>query len=119
MQEFEALPIVDKWRIARCLSRGEAPDDPRMAVAAIELAESYRRRGRVYATVTRWLPVVMVVVFSSITIPAAIGGDVEMAILFGLFVLGSIGHLVFNPALRPKNIVRSLEASQQVLTPGS
>lgn len=89
-----------------------------MTVAAIELAESYQRRGRIYGAVARWLPVAMVIVFGGITIPAAIDGDLAMTILFVLFVVGSVGHLVFNPALRPRNVARSLEESRRSLASG-
>jgi hypothetical protein len=46
MQVFKALSYWDKVRIGRCLARGEAPDDPRKAAAAVELAESYQRKSR-------------------------------------------------------------------------
>lgn len=52
---FQALPYGDRWRITRFLAKGEAPHDPRMAAAAVELAESFQSRGRVYATFIRWL----------------------------------------------------------------
>ena len=86
-----------------------------MAVAAVELAESYRGRGRVHAMLIRWAPVAMVVVLGVITISAAVGGDAAMAVFSVLLILGGIGHLMFNPALRPKNVERSLEASRQVV----
>jgi len=89
-----------------------------MAAAAVELAERYRFKGRVYTTIARWLPAIMFVLFSAITIPPASEGDVEMAILFGLFCLAGTLNLIFNPALRPKNVTRSLEASRRVLTSG-
>jgi hypothetical protein len=41
MRAFKALSFRDRWRVRRFVFRGEAPDDPRMATAAIELAERY------------------------------------------------------------------------------
>jgi hypothetical protein len=118
MQTYNALSFPDKWRVARLLVRGVAPSDPRMAAAAIELAESYQGHGQTYAALARWLPFVMVAVFSAIAIPAAVDGDVLMTVVVVLLILGSVGHLVFNPALRPKNVARSREASQRILTSG-
>lgn len=119
METFQALSFGDKWRITRLLVRGEAPSDPRMAAAAIELAESYQGHGQFYAALTRWLPFVMAMVFSAISIPAAIDGDVAMTVVVVLIVLGSVGHLVCNPALRPKNVARARKASQRVLAAGA
>jgi hypothetical protein len=118
MPTYNALPLSDKWRVARFLSQGKAPNNPRMARAAVELAENYRSRGRVQAAFGRWWPVVAVVVFGAISIPAAIGGDLAMTIASVLLALGIVAHLMSNPALRPKNVAQSLEASRRVLTSG-
>jgi hypothetical protein len=115
---YQALSIGDKLRVSRFLARGEAPGDLRMAAAAVELAESYRYRGRVLAAWIRWQPLVMVVVFGAIAIPAAIAGNTGMTIISMLLVLGSVMHLMFNPAIRPKNVARSLEASRRVVMSG-
>ena len=96
MQQYDALSSGDKWRIARRLTQGKAPDDPRMAAAAIELAESYRHQGRVYGALVRWLPVMMAVVLSATVISGADDGDLEMVILLVLIGLGSAGHLTPN-----------------------
>jgi hypothetical protein len=117
MRTFKTLSFRDKLRVARYLVRGEAPVDQKLAVAAIELAESYRRQGRVYATVTRWMPWVMLVVFGGIAIPAAFQGDVGMTIAYMLLILVCVGDLIFNPVLRPKNVARSLEASRRAVAP--
>jgi len=118
MQTYHALSVGDRWHVFRLLAQGEAPSDPRMAAAAIELAESYRGHGRAYATLSRWLPFVTVVVFGAIAIPAAVNGDMAMAVVVVLLILGSVGHLILNPALRPKNVARSLEASKRVVASG-
>jgi hypothetical protein len=113
-QIFNALSYGDKVRVTRCLVQGKAPDDPRLATAAVELAESYRHQSRVHAAFMRWSPVLTAVVLSALTIPAAIAGDLPMAIAFFLVALCSIAYIVFDPAARPKNVARSLEASRQV-----
>lgn len=115
MQTFQALSSLDKFRVSRFLTRGEAPDDPRMAVAAVELAESFQRQSWIYAALMRWSPVLSFVVLTYLTTPAAVGGDGGMAILYALLVLVGIGNLMFNPAIRPKNVGRSLEASRRVV----
>jgi hypothetical protein len=46
MRTYKALPYGAKWRVTRLVAKGEAPHDPRMAAAAVELAESYQRKGR-------------------------------------------------------------------------
>lgn len=113
-QIFSALSYGDKVRVTRCLARGKAPDDPRLAAAAVELAESYRHQGWVQAAFMRWTPVVTAIILSVLTIPAAIGGDLPMAVAFFLVALCSIAYMVFDPAAKPKNVARSLEASRQV-----
>ena len=118
MHTFQALSYLDKFRVSRFLTRGEAPDDPRMAVAAVELAESLQRQSRIYAALMRWWPVFLFVSLSFRAIPAAIGGDGEMAIFYALLVLVGIGNLMFNPAVRPKNVGRSLDASRRVVASG-
>jgi site-specific recombinase len=119
MQTYKTLSFGDKWRVARLLVRGEAPSDLRMAAAAVELAESYQGHGQIYAALARWLPFVMMVVFSAIAIPAAVNGDVAMTIGVAVLIVGSVGHLVFNPVLRPKNVARSRKDSQRVLASGA
>jgi hypothetical protein len=89
-----------------------------MATVVVELAESYQRQSRIYAALMRWMPVFIFVSFSCIAIPAAVAGDAEVAILYPLIVLCGVGHLMFNPATRPKNVARSLEASRRVVASG-
>lgn len=115
MKAFQALSNYDKLRASRYLTRGEAPSDPRMAAAAIELAESYQRRSRTYMALMRWSPVIVVVCTGYVAIPAAVEGSQAMSILFALVVLLCAGIFMFDPATRPKSIVRSLEASRRVV----
>lgn len=112
---YQALSFGDKLRAARFLSQGESPSDPGMATAVVELGERYRAHGRAYAALIQWLSLFSVIVFGAIAIPEAIDGNIAMTIVTVLLVLGSIGHLTLNPAVRPKNLARSLEASRQVV----
>lgn len=114
MPVFQALSYWDKWRASGYLRRGQAPTDPRMATAVVELAESYQRQSRAYAALLRWWPVVMVVSLGYLTISAAIDGDQVGLMLRGLTFLGAVGIAVLDPAIRPKNMARSLEASRRV-----
>lgn len=116
MPAFQALPDGDKWRVSRLLVRGKVPSDPRMAAAAVELAESYHCRGRACKAFSRWVPVVTAVWIFTRTIPGAIEGGVGDAILVAVVILGAAGHLVLNPAMRPRNVARSLEASRRVVS---
>ncbi len=114
MQAFQALSFCDKWRVRRFLAKGEAPINPRMVSAAVELAESYQRQGRNF-TLMHWGPTILVVGFGTATIFAAVKGDALMAIFDALIVLGWVGHLMFNPMFRPRSVARSLEASRRVI----
>lgn len=115
IEAFRALPLQERWRVRRSLVRGKPLDDPRMAGAAVELAEKYRREGRTYKALMRWLPVTMVVVAGTATVFAAIGGDALQAAIFALIVLLNVADLMFNPATRPKNVARSVESSRKML----
>jgi hypothetical protein len=44
MWTFKALSYGERWRVTRLVAKGEAPSDPPMAAAAVELAESCQRR---------------------------------------------------------------------------
>lgn len=88
-----------------------------MAAAAIELAEKCEREGRTYMALMRWFPAFMIIGFGFANLPYVIEGDTVAAVLYALIVLGSVGHLMFNPATKPKNMARSLEASRQIVAP--
>ena len=112
MQAFKALSFEDKWRVRRAVFRGEAPQDPRMAIAAVELAEGYQRRGEM--KLLRWGTPVLVIGALLAAILGAVEGDLLGAVLFGLMAAVNIAHLALNPATRPKSVARSLEASRRV-----
>jgi hypothetical protein len=115
MPAFQALSYGEKWRVTRFVARGEAPPNPQMAAAAVELGESYQRRGRTGAILARWLPIAVVVFGGSATILSAANGNGSAAIFMALVVLVNIGALIFNPMARPENVARSLTASRQVI----
>lgn len=114
LQAFQALSFRDKWRVNRCLARGEAPRDPRTAASAVELAEWYQRQSRFHRASMRWAPFVSVILISYPAISDVIDGDAVMAILYALALVIFASQPILNPAARPKNIARSLEASRRV-----
>jgi hypothetical protein len=113
-EEFRALSYGDKWRLSRCLARGETLRDPRLASAAIELGESYERRGRDYKALIRWAPIFLLVLNGCLLVSAVIEGDQWRLIMSALIVLGSAVDLVFSPVYRPKNMARSVDAARQL-----
>jgi hypothetical protein len=117
MQAFNALSSEDRWRVRRAVFRGEAPRDPRMAAAAVELAQSYQQHGRrerwLYWTfVTGGIGSIVALILSTAA------ADLLHAVIFASLTLMSIVHLALNPAIRPKSVARSLEASRQVVVQG-
>lgn len=118
MQTFKALPYRDKLRVSRHLARGQAPGDPRMAAAAVELAESYQRQERLLVMFLRWSPLILLVIGGVGAVFDAIDGDQFGLILYALIALGGIWDLMFNPLTRPKNMARSLEASRRISSAG-
>jgi hypothetical protein len=119
MRAFQALSYSEKWRVTRLVAKGEAPHDPRMAAAAVELAESYQRRGRLAPTLLRWLAIAAILVGVAFAILSAADGDALLMISMALIVLTNVAHLAFNPVIRPHNVARSLEASRRVSVAGS
>ena len=115
---FRALSYGDKWRVTRLVAKGEAPQDPRMAAAAVELAESCQSRGREVA-LHRGLAIVLILVGLALAILAAADGDALVMSAMGLIVLSNVAQFAFNPMTRPKNVARSLEASRRVSATGS
>jgi hypothetical protein len=115
METFRALPFREQWRVRGYLVRGEAADDPRMATATVELAESYERHRRLYLGVMRWFPLLMLVLLGYPALRDAIEGDVAMVIVCVLIVLLGVGQLLFSPTMRPKKMVRSLKASRRIV----
>jgi hypothetical protein len=114
MQVFRALPYRQKLRVGRCLARGEAPTDPQMAAAAVELAASYQRQDRLDAVAYRWAPLILLVCAACLAISAIDRGDELSLIINTLVVLTSVMHFAVSPATRPKNMARALEASRRI-----
>ena len=109
------LSTVDQFRVYRCLTRGEAPDDPGLAAVTINVAGDFPTRSRTVAALFRWWPMVLALCLIVAVLPGALDGQVEMAIFLLLIVLGVIGNLMLNPWTRPKNVAKSVEASKRVL----
>lgn len=114
MRTYQALPYGEKWHVTRLVAKGKAPRDPRMAAAAVELAERYRRRERDEATLHRFLAIALIFVGVVLAILAAADGDALVMSAMALIALTNVAQLAFNPMLRPKNVARSLEASRRV-----
>jgi fatty acid desaturase len=114
MQTFRTLSYGEKRRVTRLVAKGEAPQDPRMAVAAVELAERYQRREQGAPQLFRAMAILLAIVALGLGVLAAVRGDVLLTISMTLLLLTNLGHLAFNPAARPRNVARSLEASRQV-----
>jgi hypothetical protein len=112
METFRSLSYGDKWRLRGCVFRGEAPDDPRLAPAAVELAEGYQRQDRRFRGVGRWFPAVMGVAFVLLALVGAIKGEMVSTVLYALIALGHLAQYAFNPATRPKHVARALSASR-------
>lgn len=119
MPTFKALSYSEKWRVNRLVAKGEAPHDPRMAAAAIEVAERCQRRGRGEPTLYRFLAIALILIGVALAILAATDGDVLLMSAMALIALTNVGQLAFNPMLRPKNVARSMEASKRVSVAGS
>ena len=114
MPTFQALSYGEKWHVTRLVARGEAPQGPRLAAAAVELAERHQRRGSAELSLYRFLTIALVLGGAALAILAAADGDALEMGAMALLVLTNVGQLVFNPILRPKHVARSLEASRQV-----
>jgi hypothetical protein len=85
-----------------------------MAAAAVELAERYQRREGGTSTLFRWMAVLLVLAAGGLGVLATVKGDVLLTISMALILLTNVAHLAFNPAARPENVARSLEASREV-----
>ena len=88
-----------------------------MAAAAVELAQSYQKHG----SRERWMYWLYAVggVSSIIAlILSAAASDLIHAVIFASLTLISIVQLTLNPALRPKSVALSLEASRHVVAQG-
>jgi hypothetical protein len=113
MPEFRALPYRDKWRVNRSLARGEAPEDPRLVAAAVELAERHLQSpGR--ATLMRGLTLLLAVAFGALAILAATKGEHFSSVFYGLISVVHLGQLMLNPVARPKHMAKALEDSRRI-----
>src|ERR1044072_861728 len=113
MQEVQALSVRETLRICWSLSRGNAANDPGMALAAVELAESYERQSRFYVWVMRWMPLFMVVVLGYVTASHLADGDQTLLLPYALIVAIAFGTLPFNPLAWPKNMAKARDASRK------
>src|SRR3954453_17556870 len=119
MQVFRALPYRKKLRVSRCLIRGEAPTDPGLAVAAVELAGKYERQSASTTAFMRWAPAFIVLSTAILMISAIDSGDNMLLNGSSLVVLALIAQYAFKPETRPKTPARALEASKRVAAPSS
>jgi hypothetical protein len=120
MQTFRALSYGDKWRVNRSVAKGEAPQDPRMAAAAVELIESHQYKRRTSSNWRRWVVIIAAFVGGATAILSAIDGDLQLTICMAFVAVTNAGQLLVNPLVaRPRDLARSLEASRQVLAEGS
>lgn len=113
MRMFRALSYGEKWRVNRLVTKGESPQDPRMAAAAVELAERCQRRKR-EVPLHRGLAILLTLVGLGLGTVAAAQGDALLAGAMALLVLSNAGQFAVNPMIRPKNVARSLEAARRV-----
>jgi uncharacterized membrane protein YfcA len=90
-----------------------------MAAAAVELAESCQRRGRLPSMLLRLLAIAVILGATATAILSAADGDTLLTISMMIVVLANVAHLVFNPRIRPQNVARSLEASRRISAPGN
>lgn len=111
--KFQALSSSEQLRVYRFLTQGESPDDPELAAVTLEVGERYQAQYPIRAAVMRWGPIAFSLFFGAFTILGMLDGEIGYVILFVLIVLGFIGNLMLNPASRPKNVARSVEASRR------
>lgn len=113
-EELRALSYGDRFRLSRHLARGEAPFDPRMAAAAVEIAENYQSKSRSHVALIGWAPLLLIIFNAFLFTAAASDGDQLGLALYGLIILVSGVNLMLNPLTRPKNMARSVEAARRV-----
>jgi hypothetical protein len=109
---FRALSYRERWRVSRQVAKGGSPQDPRMAAAAVELAESCQDSGEM--PLYRGVAILLILVSLALAVWAAADGDVLLMSTMALVALNSVARFAFSPMTRPKNVTRSLEASRRV-----
>lgn len=117
--KFRELSSLDQFRVNRFLTRGEAPDDPELAAITLEVGGRYQTKSRVLAGLLGWFPMVLAFFLIVFALPGTLDGEVEMVILFLFVVLGVVGVIMLNPWTRPKNVVKSMEASRRIVAQGT
>ncbi len=108
-----ALSYGERFRVRLCVRRGKAPEDRRLAAAAIELAELYQRM-RYQAYVSGSLTVAC----GALTVWYATGGPTWLARITALAALSGLVSAAISPVFWPKKVARSLEASRAVVGSG-
>lgn len=111
MPAYNALSVGDRMYVNRCLKRGEAPPDSRFAVAAVELAETYLRRG----PATRWRTIGTTTICGAAAVWFGTAGDALIATLTAFGALINLATIALSPMYWPKRVARSLEASRAAL----
>ena len=112
---FRELSSLDQFRVCRFLTRGEAPDDPEVAAITLETAKHYQVQSRVLAGFLRWWPVVLALPLVLLALPDATAGQPGMMAFLLFIALGVAANFMLNPWTRPKNVVKSMEASRQIV----
>lgn len=111
--KVQALSSSEQLRVHRFLTQGKSPDDPEFAALTLDVGERYQAQRPIRAAVMRWGPMAFSLFFAAFALLGILNGEIGYAILFALIVLGFIGNLMLNPASRPKNVARSVDASRQ------
>jgi hypothetical protein len=119
MRTFKALSYGEKWRVTRLVAKGDAPHDPRLAAAAVELAENCQRKGTVKRRCIEGLAIVLIIAGVALAVLAAADGDALAMSAMALLVLSNVAQFAVNPMTRPQNVARSLEASRRVSAAGT
>ncbi len=114
MPEYRALSVGDRMYVNRCLRRGEAPRESRFAAAAVELAESYLRRGRIH----RWQAIATTAICGAAAIWFGTAGDPTIAAITAIGALINFATIAVSPMFWPKRVARSLEAARAVVGSG-
>lgn len=108
--KFRALSSSDQLRVNRFLAQGESPDDPKLAAVTLEVGESYQAQRPIRAAAMRWAPMAFALFFAAFALLGTLDGEIGYVILLAVIVSGFVANLMLNPACRPKNVARSVEA---------
>jgi hypothetical protein len=114
MPHYNALSFGDRWRVLASLRRGEAPSDPRLAAAAVELGEASQRQGRGPLLIF-WFPLAVAICTAAAALLFVVQGDPLLAGANVLVTVVNFAHLAISPLSRPANVARSLRASRDAV----